>query len=56
MVLVGVCAVRHLSPRSGTGQILQAPESRVARGTHLWILRKDLAVWKVVLVTWHPEA
>ncbi len=32
------------------------PENRVARGTHLWILRKDGGNWKVVLVTWHPQA
>lgn len=31
------------------------PASSVARGVHLWILRKDAGTWKVVLVTWHPK-
>ena len=31
------------------------PEGGVARGTHLWILRKDGGEWKVVLVTWHSQ-
>ena len=27
----------------------------VARGTHLWILRRDGATWRVALVTWQAE-
>jgi uncharacterized protein (TIGR02246 family) len=30
-------------------------EESVARGTHLWILRRELATWRVALVTWQPE-
>ena len=29
-------------------------ESRVTRGTHLWILRKTDGQWQVGLVTWQP--
>ena len=29
-------------------------EVRVARGTHLWILRKTDGKWQVALVTWQP--
>jgi uncharacterized protein (TIGR02246 family) len=28
---------------------------RVARGTHLWILRREGAAWRVALVTWQAE-
>jgi uncharacterized protein (TIGR02246 family) len=28
---------------------------RVARGTHLWVLRRERAVWRVALVTWQAE-
>ena len=28
---------------------------RLARGTHLWILRRVGRRWKVALVTWHSE-
>jgi ketosteroid isomerase-like protein len=28
----------------------------VARGTHLWILRREGLAWRVVLVTWQAEA
>ena len=34
--------------RSGEGE-------RVARGTHLWILRREGEVWRVALVTWQAE-
>jgi ketosteroid isomerase-like protein len=27
----------------------------VARGTHLWILRREGVAWRVALVTWHAE-
>jgi ketosteroid isomerase-like protein len=27
----------------------------VARGTHLWILRREGATWRVALVTWQAE-
>jgi ketosteroid isomerase-like protein len=27
----------------------------VAHGTHLWILRREGAAWRVALVTWQPE-
>lgn len=27
----------------------------VARGTHLWILRRERAEWRVALVTWQAE-
>ncbi len=32
-----------------------AAESMIARGTHLWILRRVQGRWKVALVTWQPE-
>jgi uncharacterized protein (TIGR02246 family) len=28
---------------------------RVARGTHLWILRREGGTWRVALVTWQAE-
>jgi ketosteroid isomerase-like protein len=28
---------------------------RLARGTHLWILRRERAEWRVALVTWQAE-
>ena len=28
----------------------------VARGTHVWILRREGAVWRVALVTWQVES
>jgi uncharacterized protein (TIGR02246 family) len=28
---------------------------RVARGTHLWILRREGVAWRVALVTWQAE-
>jgi len=28
---------------------------RVARGTHLWILRREGGGWRVALVTWQAE-
>jgi ketosteroid isomerase-like protein len=37
---------------------LRAPSggvSQVARGRHLWVLRKELGVWKVAVVMWQPE-
>jgi len=30
-------------------------EEKVARGTHLWVLRREGATWRVALVTWHAE-
>jgi ketosteroid isomerase-like protein len=30
-------------------------QERVARGTHLWILRQEGLAWRVALVTWQPE-
>jgi hypothetical protein len=30
-------------------------ELHVARGTHLWILRREGADWRVALVTWQVE-
>lgn len=30
-------------------------EQRLARGTHLWILRRVQGQWKVALVTWQSE-
>jgi ketosteroid isomerase-like protein len=32
-----------------------AKREKVGRGTHLWILRRDQAVWRVALVTWQAE-
>lgn len=32
-----------------------AKQEKVSRGTHLWILRRDKAVWRVALVTWQAE-
>jgi ketosteroid isomerase-like protein len=31
-------------------------QERVARGTHLWILRREGDNWRVALVTWQAEA
>ena len=28
----------------------------VARGTHVWVLRREGAVWRVALVTWQVES
>jgi uncharacterized protein (TIGR02246 family) len=30
-------------------------QERVARGTHLWILRREGGTWRVRLVTWQAE-
>jgi uncharacterized protein (TIGR02246 family) len=30
-------------------------QESVARGTHLWILRREGATWRVALVTWQAE-
>lgn len=30
-------------------------QAQVSRGTHLWILRRDGASWRVALVTWQAE-
>lgn len=30
-------------------------QERVGRGTHLWILRREGAKWRVALVTWQAE-
>lgn len=30
-------------------------QERVARGTHLWILRREGGAWRVALVTWQAE-
>jgi uncharacterized protein (TIGR02246 family) len=30
-------------------------QERVARGTHLWILRREGRAWRVALVTWQAE-
>jgi len=30
-------------------------QERVARGTHLWILRREGLAWRVALVTWQAE-
>jgi ketosteroid isomerase-like protein len=30
-------------------------QERVARGTHLWILRREGVTWRVALVTWQAE-
>jgi ketosteroid isomerase-like protein len=30
-------------------------EEKVARGTHLWVLRREGATWRVALVTWQAE-
>jgi uncharacterized protein (TIGR02246 family) len=30
-------------------------QETVARGTHLWILRREGATWRVALVTWQAE-
>jgi uncharacterized protein (TIGR02246 family) len=30
-------------------------QEKIARGTHLWILRRGEAGWRVALVTWHAE-
>jgi uncharacterized protein (TIGR02246 family) len=30
-------------------------QERVARGTHLWILRREGVAWRVALVTWQAE-
>jgi uncharacterized protein (TIGR02246 family) len=30
-------------------------QERVARGTHLWLLRREQAGWRVALVTWQSE-
>jgi uncharacterized protein (TIGR02246 family) len=30
-------------------------QDRVARGTHLWILRREGVAWRVALVTWQVE-
>ena len=32
-----------------------AGQQRVARGTHLWILRREGVAWRVALVTWQTE-
>jgi ketosteroid isomerase-like protein len=32
-----------------------AGEEKVARGTHLWVLRREGATWRVVAVTWQDE-
>ncbi len=31
-------------------------QEEVARGTHLWILRREGVAWRVALVTWQAEA
>jgi ketosteroid isomerase-like protein len=30
-------------------------QERMARGTHLWILRREGVTWRVALVTWQAE-
>jgi ketosteroid isomerase-like protein len=30
-------------------------QDEVARGTHLWILRREGGAWRVALVTWQAE-
>jgi ketosteroid isomerase-like protein len=30
-------------------------EAQVSRGTHLWILRRERASWRVALLTWQAE-
>jgi uncharacterized protein (TIGR02246 family) len=33
----------------------EGEEERVARGTHLWVVRREGVAWRVALVTWQGE-
>jgi uncharacterized protein (TIGR02246 family) len=44
------CKTSRYETRYRTGE-----QERVARGTHLWLLRQEGAGWRVALVTWQPE-
>jgi uncharacterized protein (TIGR02246 family) len=44
------CKTSRYEARYRTGR-----QEKIGRGTHLWILRRDGAEWRVALVTWHAE-
>ena len=44
------CKTSRFETRYGAGE-----QEKIARGTHLWILRREGAGWRVALVTWQPE-
>jgi ketosteroid isomerase-like protein len=44
------CKTSRYETRYRTGK-----EEKIGRGTHLWILRRHGAVWRVALVTWQAE-
>jgi ketosteroid isomerase-like protein len=44
------CKTSRYETRYRTGK-----QDKIGRGTHLWILRRDRAVWRVALVTWQAE-
>jgi uncharacterized protein (TIGR02246 family) len=44
------CKTSRYEARYRTGR-----QEIIGRGTHLWILRRDGAEWRVALVTWHAE-
>ncbi len=44
------CKTSRYETRYRTGQ-----QEMVARGTHLWLLRREEAGWRVALVTWQTE-
>jgi ketosteroid isomerase-like protein len=44
------CKTSHYETRYRSGK-----QEKIGRGTHLWILRRDAALWRVALVTWQAE-
>jgi uncharacterized protein (TIGR02246 family) len=44
------CKTSRYETRYRTGE-----QERIARGTHLWILRRESGDWRVALVTWQAE-